>query len=122
MTVFRWITIIIAFVLAAAEVGRWWGKAEFFPLAFDELAVACALFAAALTAGRFGTGVLVAGWGLLSGLVLGLLVPTVNHLINGPDKESAVFYSVGLGVLMIISLAGLAWTLICFRREPSRSV
>lgn len=117
MTVLRWITIIIALALAGSEIGRWWGKPELFPLALDELMVAAAMVAGALAARRFGPAGLVAGWGLFCGLALGLLVPTVNHLVNGPYKESAVAYSIGLGIMMIIGVAGLAWSLSFVSRE-----
>jgi hypothetical protein len=108
----------VALLLAAGETARWWGSARLIPLAFDEWLVAVALAGAAWTAPRSGTGPLAAAWGLFSGLMLGLLVPTLDHLIFGPAKDSATFYSVVLAVLLGLGLWSAARS-VAFIRAPT---
>lgn len=119
MTGLRLFTIVVAVLLAGGEVARWWGNPRFLPLAFDELLVAAALLAAALSARRFGAAPLAAAWGLFCGLTLSLLVPTLDHLLFGPPKESgAVFYSVTLSLMLAAGLLAL-WAALrsALRRE-----
>lgn len=113
-------TIIVAVLLAGGEIARWWGDARFLPLAFDELLIAAALLWAALIAPRRGTAPLAAAWGLFCGMVLTLLVPTLDHLLFGPPKESAVFYSVALGIGLLGGLWALAAAL-SLSRSASRA-
>lgn len=110
---------MVATLLALSEVGRWWGKPSFVPLALDELILAAAMLAAALASRRIGPVPLVAAWGGYCGFVLGLLVPTLDHLLFGPPKASAGFYSV---VLMAMLLPGV-WALfrsLALCREATR--
>lgn len=102
----RFITALVALILAAGEIARWWNSPRFVPLAFDELLVAFAMLWAAQVAGKKGAAPLVAAWGLFCGLMVSLLVPTLDHLLSGPPKESAVFYAVILGLML--ALGGLA--------------
>lgn len=104
MKLLQLVTLIIALALAAGEIGRWWGDARFLPLAFDELLVALGMAAAVPASRRFGAAPLAAAWGAYCGLVLGLLVPTLDHLLFGPPKESATFYAVVLALLLAVGV------------------
>lgn len=118
MSKLRVFTILIALLLAGGEVARWWGNPRFLPLAFDELLVGAALLAAGLGARRYGASLLAGAWGLFCGLALALLVPTLDHLLFGPPKESgAVFYSVILSIMFAVGLASLWMSLRLARRE-----
>jgi hypothetical protein len=101
-------SLIIAVLIAGGEVARWWGQARMLPMALDELVVAGALVGAALAAPRHGPAPLAVAWGLYCGLMLGLLVPTLDHLMWGPEKESAFFYAAVLGAMLAIGLWGAA--------------
>ncbi len=111
MNALRLVTAVVAVVLAAGEVARWWSSPRFVPLAFDELLVAAAMLAAATLARRRGAAPLAAAWGLFCGLVLGLLVPTLDHLLGGPEKESAVFYAAVLAALLGLGLVAMGVSL-----------
>lgn len=101
-------TILVALLLAGGEMARWWGNPRFLPLAFDELLVGCAMLAAALSLRRLGPAPLAVAWGLFCGLTLSLLMPTLDHLLFGPEKASgAVFYSVTLSVMLGVGLLAL---------------
>ncbi|PBN42274.1 hypothetical protein SxD43FB_17285 [Sphingobium sp. D43FB] len=87
-------------LLALGEIARWWGNPRLVPLALDECVVAAALLGAALASRRLGPAPLAAAWGCYCGLVLSLLVPTLDHLLHGPPKDSAVFYAVILAAML----------------------
>lgn len=118
MTALRFLTLFVAAMLALGELARWWGDPRLVPMAFDELVVAAVMLGAVFTARRIGPAVLVLAWGLYCGLIVSLLVPTLDHLLFGPPKESAVFYAVILAVMLVPGLwaaqRGLA---LC--REPA---
>ena len=121
MRILRPLTIIVAALLALGEVGRWWGKPNFVPLAFDELILAAAMVAAALTSKRFGPAPLAAAWGAFCGFVLGLLVPTLDHLLFGSLKASATFYSVILTAMLMAGIWALVRSLaLCRESRPER--
>lgn len=107
MKVLRILTGLVALLLAGGEVARWWGNPRFLPLAFDELLVGAAMLAAAAMAGRWGAPPLATAWGLFCGLVLGLLVPTLDHLLHGPEKASAGLYAGILSAMFLIGLVAL---------------
>ncbi|MGE0666669.1 MAG: hypothetical protein AB7O49_08935 [Sphingomonadales bacterium] len=115
MTLLRLLTAAIGLLLAAGEVARWWGQARFLPLAFDELLVAAGLLWAAWAGRRIG---LTTAWGAFCGFTLSLLVPTLDHLLYGPAKESAGFYAAVLSVMLAVGLAALLAAL-RLTREPS---
>lgn len=108
MDVLRIVTLLVALLLGGSEIVRWWGSPRFVPMALDEMLVAGALLLALAMPRRLGPAPLAAGWGLFNGLILSLLVPTVDHLLNGPDKESALFYAGLLGALQLIGLWALS--------------
>jgi hypothetical protein len=111
MTVLRIVTVLVALLLAGGEAARWWSSPRFMPLAFDELVVAAAMLATALWAPRFGAAPLAAAWGLFCGLVLGLLVPTLDHLLHGPEKASAGFYAAVLAAMLALGLIAMSASL-----------
>jgi hypothetical protein len=115
MQALRLLTVFVAVVVALGEITRWWDDPRFLPLAFDELIVAAAMIAAAIAAPRHGTAPLAAAWGLFCGLVLALLVPSLDHLLFGPPKESAVFYSLVLGSMLVVGVWALAKSLVLAR-------
>ena len=134
MITLRRISFGFAALLAASEVARWIGDIRLIPLVFDELVVAGALIAAAWVAPRlgaaplaaawvaprYGTAPLAAAWGMFSGLMLGLLVPTLDHLLFGPPKVGALFYS----IVLALALAGGLWAAMVAMRDaftPPRS-
>ena len=112
-------TIIVAVLLALGEIGRWWGDPRFLPLVLDELLVTAAMLGAALAAKRVGPFPLAAAWGAFCGLALSLLVPTLDHLLHGPPKESAVFYSVILLAMLAVGIWG-EWQSLRLCREQWR--
>lgn len=105
MITLRRISFGFAALLAASEVARWIGDIRLIPLVFDELVVAAALAAAAWVAPRYGAAPLATAWGMFSGLMLGLLVPTLDHLLFGPPKVGALFYS----IVLALAFAGGLW-------------
>jgi hypothetical protein len=115
----RLLSFAVALLLALSEVARWWGSARMVPLAFDEWLVAAALAGGAWIAPRRGAAPLAAAWGLFSGLILGLLVPTLDHLMFGLEKESAGFYAGVLAVLLALGLWAMARS-IALIRAPTR--
>lgn len=104
MTALNRLAILVALVIAAGEVARYWGSARFFPAAVDELAVAAALLWAAWRASRDGAGWHLAAWGSLCGLALVLLVETADHQLHGPAKANGTTYLIVLGVLLALGL------------------
>ena len=72
---------------------------------------------AAAAAPRFGAAPLAAAWGLFCGLILALLVPTIDHLLFGPPKASAGFYAAILAAMLFLGLAALLRTLSIARSE-----
>ncbi len=95
---------LVALVIAAGEIARFWGSARFFPLAFDELLVAAALAWAAWRARSDGAGWHLAAWGALCGLSLVLLVETAGHQLHGPAKAAGPVYLAALGALLAVGL------------------
>jgi hypothetical protein len=104
MKTLRYLTLAAAALLAIGEIARWWGDPRLVPLAFDELAVAAAMLGGVLAQRRFGTAPLAAAWGAFCGLVLSLLVPTLDHLLYGPEKDSAAFYAAILSIMIVAGL------------------
>lgn len=112
------VTLLVATLLAIGEISRWWGDPRLVPLAFDELAVAAAMLGAALAATRFGPAPLAAAWGCFCGLAVSLLMVTLDHLLHGPPKESAVFYAIILAAMLALGLGALGRALALCREAP----
>ncbi len=115
MLFLRLFTAVIALLVGAGEIARWWGQDRFLPLAFDELLVSGALLWAAKTGSRIG---LTTAWGAFCGFTLSLLVPTIDHLLYGPPKDSAGFYTVVLAAMLTAGMGALLAAL-RLTREPS---
>ena len=95
---------LVAFLIAAGEIARFWGEPRFFPMALDELLVASALVFAAWHARRDGAAWHLAAWGAFCGLVLVLLVETADHQIHGPAKAAGPVYLAALGFMLVLGL------------------
>ena len=98
------LALLVASLISAGEIARFWGNPRFFPMAFDELLVAAGLICASWRAPRDGAGWHIAAWSGFCGLVLGLLVETADHQIHGPSKAAGPVYLVALGVLLALGL------------------
>ncbi len=116
----RTVTFLIAFLLGAGEIARWWGQPRFLPMALDELVVAGAMLWAAVVVRRSGSRWLAGAWGLYCGLMLSLLVQTLDHLLSGPPKPSAGFYAGILAVMLAVGLWALHRSIALIREPPSR--
>lgn len=101
------LAIIVAALLTLGELARFWGDARFFPMAFDELAVAGLLLWSATRAPDRAGPWHVAAWGAFCGMVLVLLVETASHQIHGPQKAAAPLYLVALTTLLSAGLWAL---------------
>ena len=121
MKTLRILTILVAALLALGEIARWWGNPRLVPLAFDEIAVAAAMLGAVLANRRFGPAPLAAAWGTFCGLVISLLVPTLDHLLDGPPKDSAAFYAVILAAMLALGLCAV-WRVLALSAESSREL
>jgi len=115
MTGVRVAALVTAFLIAAGEVARYWGKPAFVPMAFDELAVAGALTWGAIAARRQGAGLLLAAWGGFCGLMLVLLVQNADHLINARPKANAWLYVTALSALLLLGLWAVRRSLAALR-------
>ena len=117
----RLVTVLVALLLGGGEIARWWGQMRLLPMALDELLVAGAMLGAAALAGRVGSGPLAAAWGAYCGLVLSLLVPTLDHLLGGPPKPSAPFYALVLAAMLLVGLWALLRALALVREASAPS-
>lgn len=116
----RLVTCAVALLLGGGEIARWWGQPRFVPMAMDELLVAGAMLWTAAIAGRAGSGPLAAAWGAYCGLVLGLLVTTLDHLLGGPAKPSASFYAAILAAMLAVGLWALVRAATLIPGRPPR--
>jgi len=113
----RLLTAAIAISIILSELARWRGDPRLIPMALDEIALGLAMLAATALAGRYDAALLGAAWAAFSGFMLSLLVPTLDHLLNGPPKESAGFYALLLSAMLVLGLAMTGWTLGLARRS-----
>ena len=118
MRALRIVTLAVALAIGLGEIARWWGDARMLPLALDELIVAAAMIWAARASTNLGAAPLAAAWGVYCGLMLALLVPTLDHLLFGPEKASAPFYAVILGAMLAVGLWALGRSLRLVREPP----
>jgi hypothetical protein len=108
MTWLRLLAAAFAVLVLAGEAARWWGRAEAFPAVLDELLVAGLL---AFAAWR-GTAVpMLAAWAAWCGFTAALLADNAQHLVHGPAKDGAAFYTALLSLNLAIGLLALraAW-------------
>jgi hypothetical protein len=104
MTALRIFTTIIAVLLAGGEIARWWGQPRMLPLALDEAVIACGMLWAAASGRAIG---LTTAWGAFCGFTLSLLIPTLDHLLYGPPKDSAGFYAGVLSIMLVVGVGAL---------------
>jgi hypothetical protein len=111
---------LVAFLISAGEIARFWGSRHFVPMSFDELLVAAALVGAAWRSQRDGACWHLAAWGALCGLALVLLVDTADHQMHGPAKAAGPTYLAALGALLIVGLWAVGRALHLVRRGEGR--
>ena len=111
---------LVALLISAGEIARFWGSARFFPMALDELLVALALVWAAWRAQADGAGWHVAAWGLFCGLSLVLLVETADHQLHGPTKAAGAFYLAALTAMLALGSWAIGRALRLLRHESRR--
>jgi len=99
---------LVAAIIAAGELARFWGDPRFIPMALDELAVAAALIWAAWRSRRDGPVWHLVAWGALAGLSLVLLAETADHQLHGPVKEAGAIYLAVLGLMLALALWAIA--------------
>lgn len=107
---------LVAFLISAGEVARFWGSDRFIPMALDELLVAAALVWAAWRSSRDGACWHLAAWSALCGLALVLLVETAGHQMHGPVKASGPVYLTVLGAMLMVGLWAVRRALRLIRR------
>jgi uncharacterized membrane protein YdbT with pleckstrin-like domain len=95
---------LVALLISAGEIARFWGSYRFLPMAVDELLIAAALLWAAWRARSDGALWHLAAWSAFCGLILVLLVETADHQIHGPAKAAGPIYLAALGVMLILGL------------------
>jgi hypothetical protein len=105
---------LVALLISAGEIARFWGSERFFPMALDELLVALALVWAAWRSRYDGACWHVAAWGSFCGLSLVLLVETADHQLHGPAKAAGPIYLAALSFMLVLGLwaAGRALRLV----------
>lgn len=95
---------LVALIISAGEIARFWGTARFIPMALDEFAVAAALVGAVWRSPYDRGSFHLAAWGAFCGLVLVLLVETASHQMHGPAKAAGPIYLVVLCAMMMLGL------------------
>lgn len=114
------LAFLVAMLISAGEIARFWGNPRFFPMAFDELLIAAALMWAAWRGPRDGAGWHIAAWSALCGLALVLLVETADHQIHGPAKAAGPVYLAALGAMLALGLWAVRRAMGLLGRERGR--
>ena len=104
MSALNRLAYLVAFMISAGEIARFWGSERFFPMALDELLVASALIWAARRSQYEGAACHLAAWGAFCGLTVVLLVETADHQIHGPAKAAGSLYLAALSTMLILGL------------------
>lgn len=104
MRILNLLAVLFAALISAGEIARFWGNPRFFPMALDELLVAAALIWACWRAPRDGAQWHLAAWSGFCGLVLVLLIETVDHQVHGPVKAAGPVYLVALSAMLALGL------------------
>ena len=111
---------LIALVISAGEIARFWGSERFIPMALDELFIAAALVWAAWRSRYDGAGWHLAAWGAFCGLALVLLVQTADHQMHGPAKAAGPIYLTALSAMLCVGLWAVRRALRLARRDDGR--
>ena len=111
---------LVALIISAGEIGRFWQSPRFLPMAFDELLVAAALIWAAWRSSRDGGVWHLAAWGAFCGLTLVLLIETADHQLHGPAKAAGPFYLLALSAMLLVGLWAIGRALSLVRGGPGR--
>ena len=111
---------VIALVISAGEIARFWGSERFIPIALDELLIAVALVWAAWRSRYDGAYWHLATWGAFCGLSLVLLVQTADHQMHGPAKAAGLIYLTALSAMLIVGLWAVQRALRLVRRGGGR--
>jgi hypothetical protein len=111
---------LVAAVISAGEIARFWGNERFIPMALDELLIAGALVWAAWRSRHDGASWHLAAWGALCGLALVLLVETAAHQMHGPAKAAGSIYLAALSAILIVGLWAVGRALRLVRRNEGR--
>jgi hypothetical protein len=120
MAALNGLAYLIALLIAAGEIARFWGSARFVPMALDELVIAVALVFAAWRSRHDGASWHLAGWGAFCGLALVLLVQTADHQMHGPAKAAGTIYLAALGAMLVVGLWALGRALRLVRCDLGR--
>lgn len=111
---------VVALVISAGEIARFWGSHRFVPMALDELLVAAGLVWAARRGSRDDARGHVAAWGAFCGLVLVLLVETADNQLHGPVTAGGPVYLAALGAMLAVGLWAVRRALQLGRRDLGR--
>ena len=111
---------LIALVISAGEIARFWGSERFIPMAVDELLIAAALVWAAWRSRYDGACWHLAAWGAFCALALVLLVQTADHQMHGPAKAAGPIYLTALGAMLLGGLWAVRRALRLVRRDLGR--
>ncbi len=111
---------LVALVISAGEIGRFWQSPRFLPMALDELLVAAALVWAAWRSSRDGAVWHLVAWGAFCGLTLVLLIETADHQLHGPAKAAGPIYLTALSAMLLLGLWAVVRALSLVRRGAVR--
>lgn len=111
---------LVALVISAGEIARFWGSERFIPMGLDEIAIAAALVWAAWRSSRDGACWHLAAWSAFCGLALVLLVETAGHQMHGPAKADGPIYLAALGAMLLVGLWAVGRALRLVRRGDGR--
>jgi hypothetical protein len=111
---------VVALLLSAGEIGRFWQSPRFLPMALDELLVAAGLIWAVWRSPRDGAVWHLAAWGAFCGLTLVLLIETADHQLHGPAKAAGPVYLAALSAMLFVGLWAVGRALSLVRRGASR--
>jgi len=111
---------LVALLISAGEIARFWGSDRFFPMVLDELLVALALVWAAWRSRQDGACWHLAAWSAFCGVTLVLLVETADHQIHGPAKAAGPIYLAALSAMLLLGLWAVGRALRLVRQGARR--
>ncbi|HEX8585869.1 MAG TPA: hypothetical protein VF680_15850 [Allosphingosinicella sp.] len=99
---------VVALLISAGEIARFWGSGRLIPMGLDEILIAAALVWASWRSRADGAAWHIAAWGAFCGLALVLLVETADHQLNGPGKAAGPVYLGALSAMLVLGLWAVA--------------